>query len=245
MEEGPWGQGRCRGRGGSGPQIRGQSRLRTRASPHFPALPGISHMWAGDKARGRRASLGFIQVAFRLCPMRGGAHGVQSSAHRALGAPRWPGVTSPLCQHRGVDSFPPGFMERDLTGPGLHPRPTTHIHWPTVLGSPQGSTGLPVPASAPQTLVLPSREREGECGLASTFTSLCPERPLRWASGPAWHSGLQWAPSNTGWAPTDLREARRDRPFPAPSSDGHPASDWGPRGEGGEPPWGQPAHPAC
>lgn len=135
MEEGPWGQGRCRGRGGSGPQIRGQSRLRTRASPHFPALPGISHMWAGDKARGRRASLGFIQVAFRLCPMRGGAHGVQSSAHRALGAPRWPGVTSPLCQHRGVDSFPPGFMERDLTGPGLHPRPTTHIHWPTVLGS--------------------------------------------------------------------------------------------------------------
>ena len=136
IEEGPWGQGRCRGGGGSGPQIRGQSRLGTRASPHFPALPGISHMWAGDKAWGRRASLGFIQVAFRLCPVRGGAHGVQSSAHRAPGVPRWLGVTSPLCQHRGVDSFPPGFMERDLTGPGLHPRPTTHTlaHCPGVWG---------------------------------------------------------------------------------------------------------------
>ena len=55
----------------SGPQIGGQSRLGTQVSPHFPTLPGISHVWAGDKARGRRGSRWLSDSALCVAgPMR-------------------------------------------------------------------------------------------------------------------------------------------------------------------------------
>lgn len=198
----------------SGPQIGGQSRLGTQVSPHFPTLPGISHVWAGDKARGRRGSRWLSDSALCVAgPMRHTA----AHAEPPAGAP-WPAVTSPLCQHQGVDSFPPGSMEQDLTGLGLHPRLPMHTHWPTVLGS--GGPGpsrlhraacssiRPPDLGAPQQrewgpwpglhLLLPSSREASETGLRPSTAQWAPVGPCQHRLGPH-------RPQRSG----------RDQPFPA------------------------------
>lgn len=88
-----WSTG-LRGAGGQGPGAAYLRRTQAQGTglPPTPPLPcATSHVWAvgldgtcrrqgpGEK----RGPLGFIQVAFRSRPVRGGAHGVQGSTHRA------------------------------------------------------------------------------------------------------------------------------------------------------------------
>lgn len=98
----------------------------------------------------RACGPGFVQVAFGSRPVCGGARGTQGPteppAHSPLGAGDVTPVSTPA-----VDSFPPGFMERDPPGAST-PRPT---HWPAVLGSgDRGHAVAPCPThpSSPQHL---------------------------------------------------------------------------------------------
>lgn len=195
-------KGCCRGRVGGTQDLRSEDRADSGHGCLQTGPPSRAPHACGQETRpGETRAPWVYSGGFQILPRAWrGPRAAEQLTRSPRQAPHWPAVTSPLCQHQGVDSFPPGFMERDQTGPGLHPRPpnahTGPLFWGLGAQAPQGSTGLPVPPSAPQTLALPTRERGG-CGLASTSSSLCPERPLRQASGPAWRSGLQWVPSNT------------------------------------------------
>lgn len=208
---GPRGYGALQGQGEDS-DLRSEDR-QTQDTGVFRLAGPPGHLARAGRRQGlgRRGPLGFIQVAFRFCPMRGRAHGPQSSSHGApAGAPLAGSDITSMSTPRSRQ-LPAGLYGAGPGRPGPPPAPPdTHtgpLFWGLGAQAPQGSTGLPVPPSTPQALALPTRERGG-CGLTSTFSSLCPDTPLRQASGPAWHSGLQWVPSNTGQAPTDLREAR-------------------------------------
>lgn len=135
-----------------------------RPPPHpTPSLCHLSRVGGGagrdvqeTRPRGKAGAPWVYSGGFQIPPRawrgpRGTGQHTQSPRH----APHWLAVTSPLCQHRGVDSFPPGFMERDLTRPGLHPTPHTRPHtgplfWGLGAKAPQGIPALPSPAPTPR-----------------------------------------------------------------------------------------------
>ena len=192
---------------------------------------------AGDKAQGKSGGpLGLFRWLSDPAPCVAGPMGYRA-AHTEPPpcAPLVGGDITPVSTPRSRQ-LPARLYGAGPDPPGPPPHaPHTATHWPTVLGS--GGQGPPrhLGTACPCT---------HSTGLASTSSSLWErpvdlegtEPPLGWVSGPARQNGLLWVPSNMGQAPTDLGEARRGHPFPAPSAGRHPSWECGPlvRGQGSE-----------
>lgn len=149
-------------------------------------------------------------------------------------APHWLAVTSPLCQHRGVDSFPPGFMERDLTRPGLHPTPHTRPHtgplfWGLGAKAPRASRRclllhpLHGPGLHPSSLWERPVDLEGHraasgMGLRPTFVGPSkhrpgPHRPQRSQKGTPLPGPKRWQTPILGLWAIGQRGGQRDPPW--------------------------------
>lgn len=191
-------RGRGGGRHGSGvkggaglwgPHVRGESTAQARGllpplpSSPCPCLSRAGSGLGGTCSRGpggRQGPLGFIQVAFRSRPVRGGAHGTQSSTHRAPppppppGAPHWSAVTSPLCQQSpafGVYGAGPNCWASALRPtPGPHTGP---LFWGLGRGGEVGPQHSGTVCSSTRPGVPASPQKAwGATGLASTSWSL-------------------------------------------------------------------------
>lgn len=121
-------KGCCGGRAGGTQHLRSEDRADSGHGCLQTGPPSWAPRACGQETRpGETRAPWVYSGGFQILPCAWrGPRAAEQLTRSPRQAPHWPAVTSPLCQHRGVDSFPPGFMERDQTGPGLHPRPPTY-----------------------------------------------------------------------------------------------------------------------